>query len=222
MTKTKTHIYFVPGLAAGKEIFSNISFSEDSYVVHVIEWIIPDKNESIASYAQKMALKVEEPDSVLIGVSFGGVIVQEMSLFLDLKKLIIISSVKSKYEMPKRLRFIKKTKAYKLMPTSIIHTESDLSKFAIGPKTKKKLSLYQKYLSIRDKNYLDWAIQQMINWNREKQVDNVIHIHGDNDHVFPIKNIKDCIVVPDGTHIMIINKYRWLNKNLPNLIEGGE
>ena len=220
MNKTKTHIYFVPGMAAGKEIFSNISFPEDSYIVHIIEWIIPDKKESIASYAQKMSLYVKESDSVLIGVSFGGVIAQEMSLFLNLKKLIIISSIKSKYELPKRLQFVKKTKAYKLMPTRIIHSESDLSKYAIGPKTKKKLSLYQKYFSVRDKQYLDWAIQKMISWNREKQVDNVIHIHGDNDHVFPIKNIKDCIVIPNGTHIMIINKYRWLNKNLPNLIEG--
>lgn len=220
MTKRKTHIYFVPGLAAGKEIFENISFPEERYIIHVLDWIIPKKNETLIGYAQKMSLKVVEPNSVLIGVSFGGLVAQEMSLFLDLKKLIIISCIKSKYELPKRLQFITKTKAYKLMPTGIIHNNVNLVKYAIGSKTKKKLSLYQKYLFVRDKDYLDWAIQQMLCWKREKQVDQVIHIHGDNDHVFPLKNIKDCIVIPNGTHIMIINKYRWLNKNIPKIIEG--
>ena len=51
MNQAKTHIYFVPGLAAGKEIFENISLSKDHYEVHIVEWLIPVKNESIQDYA---------------------------------------------------------------------------------------------------------------------------------------------------------------------------
>ena len=216
----KTHIYFVPGLAAGKEIFSAISLPIEFYVVHVVEWMIPKKNETLIDYAQRMSQKVIEPNSVLIGVSFGGIVAQEMSVFLDLKSLIIISSIKSKFELPKSMQITAKTKAYKLIPTGIFPNESTLLKFAIGSKTKKKLSLYYKYLTMRDKTYLDWAIHQLLCWNRKEQVDHVIQIHGDQDIVFPIENIKDCIVIPGGTHIMIINKIKWLNKNLPKIIEG--
>ena len=46
---------------------------------------------------------------------------------------------------------------------------------------------------------------------------NLIHIHGNKDIIFPIENINDCIVVEGGTHIMILNKYKWLNENLPKL-----
>ena len=58
----------------------------------------------------------------------------------------------------------------------------------------------------------------MILWSRTKSDKAVIHIHVDADEVFPIKNIKDCIVVKGGTHIMILSKYRWMNENLPKII----
>lgn len=219
MMDAKTHIYFVPGLAAGKEIFENISFPTDKYEIHIIEWIIPNKKETIAQYAKRMAAKVLESNAVLIGVSFGGVMVQEMSLYLDLKKLIIISSVKSKYELPKRLRILKSIQAYKLIPASFLDNAKDLTKYALGVKSKKKLDLYQRYLSVKNTQYLKWAIHQMVGWDRKIEIEGVVHIHGDKDPVFPIKRIEKCIVVPNGSHIMLLTKYKWLNINLPKIIE---
>jgi len=81
-----------------------------------------------------------------------------------------------------------------------------------------RLDLYKQYLSITDKRYLDWAIKQVVSWNQDKSDPNLVHIHGDRDIIFPIENIKTCVMVKGGTHIMILNKYRWLNKNLPMLI----
>lgn len=220
MDSNKTHVYFVPGLAAGKEIFRNIELAEEQFIVHYLEWLLPVKKESIAHYAERMASLVKQQDAVLIGVSFGGVMAQEMSAFLKLKKLIIISSVKSKHELPLRLIIARKTLAYKLLPTRLVLSTDDLSKFAIGPKTKKRLQIYQEYLSVRDAGYLDWAIEKMVCWNRDTPDENVIHIHGSDDIVFPIEKIKNCIVIEGGTHIMILNKFRWFNRELPKLILG--
>ncbi|MCR9182854.1 MAG: alpha/beta hydrolase [Flavobacteriaceae bacterium] len=211
-------IYFVPGLAAGREIFKNISLPDDQFKVHIIEWKIPEHKETIEEYAQRMAADVKEENAVLIGVSFGGVMAQEMSAFLKLKKIIIISSVKTKLELPLRLQFARKTLAYKLVPTKLVISADDLTKFAIGPKTKKRLEMYQEYLSVRNEHYLDWAIENMVCWDRETPDPKVIHIHGDEDLVFPIEKIKDCIVLKGGTHIMILNKFKWFNENLPKII----
>jgi hypothetical protein len=60
----------------------------------------------------------------------------------------------------------------------------------------------------------------MVGWERENEIDNVIHIHGDKDPIFPIRRIKNCIVVPGGTHIMLITKFKWLNTNLPIIFDG--
>ena len=72
MNNKKTHIYFVPGLAADKEIFENISLPENLYTLHIISWLIPSKKETIAQYAKRMAGFVTEKNAVLVGVSFGG------------------------------------------------------------------------------------------------------------------------------------------------------
>ncbi|KJJ39431.1 alpha/beta fold hydrolase [Aequorivita vladivostokensis] len=218
MNSEKTHIYFVPGMAAGGEIFRNIKFPEN-YRVHILEWLIPEKNESLKAYAERMARRIQEKNPILIGVSFGGVVAQEMNDFLEVKKLIIISSVKSKSELPRRMKLASLTKAYKLIPTGLVLSADDLTKYSIGPKTKKRLSLYQEYLHVRDKQYLDWALEKMITWGKKEKLQDVIHIHGEKDVVFPIKYIDQCEVIKGGTHIMILNRGREISQKLLDIFE---
>ncbi|WP_240607699.1 alpha/beta hydrolase [Marixanthomonas spongiae] len=213
-----THVYFIPGMAAGKEIFKNIKLPEDRFKTHILEWLIPEKDEPIALYAKRMAERVKAPNSVLVGVSFGGVVAQEMAQYLTLKNLIIISSVKSEKELPTRMKFARKTGAYKLIPTRLVLSADDLTKFSIGPRSKKRLQLYQEFLHVRNKQYLDWAIKNMVKWQRKEPMENVVHIHGDKDVVFPIKNIDDCVTLEGGTHIMLLNKGTKISEKLVEII----
>ena len=216
---TKIHVYFMPGMAASSLIFERIKLPAETYEMHFLEWISPNKNESLKEYAKRMAENIKHQNVILVGVSFGGILVQEMKPFVNPKMVIIISSVKSNAEFPKRMKIANATKAYKLIPTKLFQNMELLAKFTFGsPILKQKIKLYEKYLSVRDKNYLDWAIEEIINWNRTIIDNEIIHIHGDADEVFPIKYIRKCIPVKGGTHIMIITKYRWFNQNLPKIM----
>ncbi|MBL0685716.1 alpha/beta hydrolase family protein [Aquimarina mytili] len=219
MTQQVTHVYFIPGMAADVSIFEHIKLPENEFECHLIPWKIPNKKESMGDYAKRMCEEIKHENCVLIGVSFGGVMVQEMSKYLVLKKLIIISSVKNKHELPKRMKIARKTKAYKLLPTSIVSRIDNWEKLAFGDFAKKRAAMYQRYLSINHKMYLDWAIENMVCWDQEKTPEGIIHIHGNKDIVFPISNIKNCITVDQGTHVMIVNRYRWFNKHLPEIIK---
>ena len=208
----------MPGLAASTAIFENIVLPEDQFEMILLEWKIPLERETLQEYAKRMCSEVKHENPVLVGVSFGGILVQEMSEFVSARKVIIISSVKSNKEMPKKMKFAKKTLAYKLIPTGLISNIEALAKFSFGESINKRLKLYEKFLSMRDKKYLDWAIENVILWSRSKPKENIIQIQGDKDDVFPAEYIKNYIPVPGGTHIMIINKFKWLNENLPKLI----
>lgn len=218
MIQDLIHVYFVPGMAANPLIFENIKLPENQFKMHWLEWLIPVENESISDYSKRMVEKIEHDNVVLLGVSFGGIVAQEMSKHLTLRKLFVVSSVKTKHELPKRMKLAKLTKAYKFLPTSLIENIDSLANYTFGKSIKKRVSLYRKYLSIRDKIYLDWAIEQMVCWEQDKPIPGAIHIHGEKDAVFPHKHLGDCITVKGGTHIMIINKYKWFNENLPKLI----
>ena len=215
---SKIPVYFMPGLAASSLIFEKIKLSDEQFEIHLLDWKIPKSKETLEAYAQRMAMDVKHDKAVLVGVSFGGVLVQEMASFLDLRKLIIVSSVKSNLEIPLRMKIAKQTKAYKLVPTGLVQNIEVLQKFSFGTIIKQRLKLYERYLAMREKTYLDWAIEQMLHWNRKKADSKVTHIHGDADEVFPIKNIKKYISVKGGTHIMILSKYKWFNANLPKII----
>jgi pimeloyl-ACP methyl ester carboxylesterase len=219
MSLKKVPIYFVPGMAAGKEIFRNIVLPESDFEIHILEWLIPDEKETLEDYAKRMAARVTKKDVVLIGVSFGGVVAQEMSRYLKLRKLIVISSVKSRAEIPKRMKVADRTYAYKLAPTRFVLSMKNLAKLALGPRTEKRLKLYDQYLHVRDKHYLDWSIKNMVSWKRNEPDDQVYHIHGSKDSVFQIKYIKNCIVIKDGTHIMLLNKGKEISEKLLQIIE---
>jgi hypothetical protein len=214
----KIHVYFMPGLAASSLIFERIELPKDIFEMHLLDWEMPLIGETLTAYAQRMSQLITEENPVLIGVSFGGVLVQEIAQFLNPKKVIIISSVKTNLEVPLRMKFAKSTKAYKLLPTSWLQNVELIAKYSFGDAIKQRLKLYEKYLSMREKVYLDWAIEQMLLWKRTQPDPTVIHIHGTLDEVFPVKNIKNYIPVSGGTHIMILSKYRWMNENLPKII----
>ncbi|GLB53839.1 alpha/beta hydrolase [Neptunitalea chrysea] len=215
--KSKIPVYFMPGMAANKLIFDAIKLPEDTFEVFYLEWLIPEKKEPIKTYAKRLTECIHHDNPVLIGVSFGGILVQEMAALIPVRKVLIISSVKHESEMPARIHFSRKSKLHKILPTGLVNNVEVLAKYAFGETVTNRLELYKMYLSVRDKRYIDWALDTIINW---KQMNNipVVHIQGDNDKVFPIDNVKDCVVVKGGTHIMIINRFKWFNEHLPSLI----
>ena len=215
---SKIPVYLMPGLAASSTIFEKIDLPNDIFEVYLLDWVLPFENETLKSYAERMSQKVIHKEAVLIGVSFGGILVQEMAQFLNPKKVIIISSVKSNAELPLKMKFAKMTKAYKLLPTSLLSDMDFLEKFLLGAIPKQRIEYYKKYLTITDKKYLDWAIEQVVAWNRLIPDDKVIHIHGDHDTVFPSQKIQNFINVKNGTHVMILNRSKWFNENLPRVI----
>lgn len=210
---TKIPVYFVPGLAAGPEIFEHLELSSEKYELNYLKWIKPlALEESISNYAMRMTDNITHKNPVLIGVSFGGIMVQEMSKYIDTKKIILISSVKSNNELPKRFKMAKFTKVYKFFPTKIVSNFEDYAKYFLGKSLKKRAEIYKKYLSVRGKTYLNWSINSILNWKQEKPQNNVIHIHGTSDHVFPIKHIHNAIEIKGGTHVMILTKAKKISK----------
>lgn len=211
----------MPGMAANPTVFENIKLDKSRFETHWLNWKIPLKYESIQDYAKRMCDDIKHKNPIIIGVSFGGVLVQEMAKLITVKRLIIISSVKQTSEIPKHMLLAKETGVYKYLPFGLLNYIEQIEKLPVGNAIRKRLKLYQQYLSVNDKIYLDWAVKQMVCWEQSKPMIGIIHIHGEKDNVFSIKNIENCIVIPDGTHLMILNRFRWFNENLPHLITHG-
>ena len=100
----KVPVYFLPGLAANSSIFKHIQLDTNIFEMHFLEWMIPFDDESISEYAIRFCKNINHENAILVGVSFGGIVAQEMNLVYDFKKIIIISSVKARHELPLHLQ----------------------------------------------------------------------------------------------------------------------
>ena len=216
---SKIPVYMMPGLAASPKIFEYIKLP-DMYQIHYLHWILPEKNEKLTAYVSRIIEKqIHEKNPILLGVSFGGIVVQEMAKQISVRQLILISTAKTHLEFPdffdKSLRY----HLYKLFPSRLMKHTRFLEKIAFTNNLKKKMKLYQIYMTMHQPQYLDWAILQVLQWKQEKFPENYIHIVGEKDKIFPLQYIKDPkIVVPKGRHDMIIFKASWFNRHLPELL----
>ncbi|MHC5353030.1 alpha/beta hydrolase family protein [Myroides sp. LJL115] len=215
---SKIPVYFIPGMASNPLIFEHIKLDPTKYESHFLTWPQVHKTMSLDKYVDLFEKQINKSTPVLIGVSFGGIIAQELAKKIKVETIIIISSVKNTSEYPYLYKFARQTKLYKLLPTSLASKILGAYTRWLGNKNAKRKILYERYLTILDPLYLDWSIDKIINWQQIQTLENIIHIHGEKDELFPIKNIKNAIILPGGTHAMILTKYKWLNKNIPLLI----
>jgi len=210
-------IYLMPGMAASPRIFELLKFP-DSFSVEFLSWIPPLKKEELSDYALRMSKKIKHENPILIGVSLGGILVQEISKIIKCEKVIIISSIKSNSELPLHLKMSKHTKIHKLLPLEWINNIENLVLFVFGDLIKVKVNLYKKYLSYRDPEYLAWAINALVDWNQDFTIESIIQIHGKKDNIFPIRYIKEPVVIIRGSHAIILTQAKWFNDNLPRII----
>jgi len=213
-------LYFMPGMAANSKIFENIVLNESAYNLHFIEWLEPSKNESLKMYSERIAEQIICKNPILIGVSFGGIVVQEIAKLIPVEKVIIISSVKDPSEFPPRIQWARKWKLYYFFPTSSVTFIENLTKKIVSSKKiTHRIEMYQKYLTMRSANYLDWAFKSVVGWENKNPVPNVYHLHGSKDHIFPVKRIRNAEILENGSHVMVLLNARWVTRKLLEILE---
>lgn len=213
-TENITHVYFLPGMSACSKIFERIHLPKEQFKMHFLEWLMPiSKDESLADYTKRFSKQVTEKNPVLVGVSFGGVLAQEIAQIIPCKKIILVSSVKNPREYSPFFKTVKTTKLYKLLPITFINWTEDFLRKKGTKKIKNTLTVYRKFLPLRNKLYTQWAVRSFLHWKGcQNNNTEIAHLHGDADKIIPLKYIQKCNVIKNGTHVMILTKSSTIQK----------
>lgn len=197
-----TAIYLFSGLGADERAFSRLIFSP--FQVFYIAWERPGPQESIQVYAQRIAKQITAPNPILIGLSFGGIMAIEVSKQLpSYQQLILISSVKTKHEIPWYYRWAGKLRLDSIIPTGLLKSANPFIYWLFGLKAKEDKTLFKAMLKDADAVFMKWAIRQILTWPNEQIPYPLLHIHGEKDKLLPIHFIKNAIQVADAGHFMI-------------------
>ena len=206
-------IYCISGLGADEKAFAKIKMP-GCQLVH-LHWLTPEKNEPIESYAKRMAVQIKEEHPILMGLSFGGMLCIEIAKLLEAKRVILISSIPSYKQLPWWMKTAGKLKLNRVLPIrSYTNVLEPVQNYFMGAKTKDELEIVRRYRKNVQQDYLDWAVDVILNWKNDWQPPNLMHIHGDADRIFPFRKVQPDFIVKGGTHFMIFSRAKEVNEYL--------
>lgn len=216
------HVYCLSGLGADERIFCKLQVPDCTF--HFIKWVQPQPGENISTYANRLSVQVEHDHPVLLGVSFGGMMAIEMAKILPAEKVILISSIKSINELPRWMKIFGKCRFDKMLPSKPLHTIRPLKalrpvqNYFLGTESDEEIAMANLFRDTVDPLYLRWSINQVLNWRNEWQPHPIYHLHGEKDHIFPLKHVRPTHVVPNAGHFMVMNKCKEINAILKNIL----
>lgn len=210
-------VFLIAGMGADVRLFKNLDLS--GFDVIDVAWIEPDAKDTIASYAKKLINTYHiTPQSNVIGVSLGGMLAVEIAKQVNLKNVIIISSIKSIDEAPFYYKIFRALPIYKLIPGKLLLRLGALLKPFFSKKMGGESYLFDSMLRNTSPAFLKWSMGAALHWDGQTTQLPVHHLIGNTDLIFNYRKIKDPVIIPGGDHMMVFTKAKQLNPIIRNIL----
>ena len=209
MNQMERTIYCLSGLGADDRLFKNLNI--EGYNLVTLTWPPYKQTDNLVSYAFKLSEQIKEPNPILLGVSYGGMLAVEIANKLKAKKLFLVSSILTAKDFPFYYRWANELSLVSIIPDDLLTQPSELVDYIFGVETEEDAALLHDYVKNNDPNYLRWAIKSIFNWDNDEFPFNFVHIHGTNDRLIPIPQ-KVHYRIQDGGHMMILNTAEEISK----------
>lgn len=193
-------VYLISGLGADRRVFDFLDFS--GFVVHHVEWIQPQPNESLSSYAARLKDQIRSSNPIIVGVSFGGMLAIEIGKLLSTKKIILISSARTYLQIPWYFRMFGRLGVNRLIPTRVLKAHNEITDWFFGVTAQDHRRQLHDILLSTDLVFLRWALGSILTWRNVVMLSNVFQIHGSRDRLLPVTSVDFC--VDGGGHLMVI------------------
>lgn len=209
----------MPGLGTDSRIFHQLRLP---IPVYYLNWIKPNQNESLKSYAKRIAEQIDFDFPIILGVSFGGIIVQEIAHQMPVQAVILVSTITSPSELPFNLRMMRKLPLYHLAQGSWRIKTLALWAPRFGIQTESEQALLKSIFSRFGDTERMWAIRQLVHWEgiRESLDQPSLRLHGTEDHVFPFSHIQTAKAIQGGRHFMIYQQAEEMSREIMDFLSG--
>ncbi len=217
-SQQEIYVYLFPGQGADERIFDSLTF-DTSYKITYVPLTTPARGTTMEAYAKNLANQIDTTKRIiLIGVSLGGMICTEINEMLNVEKTIIISSAKSQHELPLRYRFQRYIPLYAIVPAPLFVLGAKILQPIVEPDRNTSRDVFVDMLTAKSPRYMKRTVAMIIRWKRISPSQNIYHIHGDNDHTIPIRNVQADTVLINGSHMMTMTRGGEINKIIQEVL----
>ncbi len=199
----------LPGLGFDCRIFRRLKLHD--YKLIALDWMEPTADESLGSYTNRIAGRINFSDRpvVLIGHSFGGIVAQEIAARHNVAQVILISSIRSREEMPSFFKMLAPLHAHRWFSRRLVNSTFPLWAAKHGYIKAEERDLFLDMVNKNSDLYLQWALKHLSQWKGVEQVHSaqICQIHGEHDKTFPPPLLKSADeIIGKGGHFMIYQK----------------
>lgn len=203
-------IYAIPGLGTTEKLYVNTKINGVEIIV--LDWPTPDKNDTMETYARKFLPQINTSvPFCLLGVSFGGMLCAELSKIIYPKKTFLISTSKSRKELPWFIKTLNHFPIHKIVPEKQHRKMAYQGRWIIGF-GKAYIPEFLGMVNSMTENYFKYCINIIVSWKEKELPKNSIHIHGDADRLLWYKYVKPDYTIKEGSHAMIVFQAGEINK----------
>lgn len=204
------NIYCISGLGADYRLFKNLAIH--GYNVVPLPWVPHTKDDTMSTYAMKMAAQIKEENPIILGLSLGGMLTTEIVRQMPVKKAFLISSAKTKNELGYSNDILRWVSKKDLVPSFMFNDPNFLQLHFLGAHTTEEKEFLRQIIRDADPVFVRWAINMLLHWESTTYPQGLIHIHGTDDKVIRSKNVRPTHWLEGGSHIMIYNRAAEVNK----------
>lgn len=213
MDTKQAPVYLIAGLGTDVAIFEAI---DPNHQWKRIPWLLPaTPDESLPAYARRMAEAIPAAETpILLGLSFGGVIAQEIAQIRKLRGVILVSSLMKTAEKPWWMDLFRHIPLYKLGVGDWRIKTLPLWAPGWGIHEPEEQALLQQMFARADNSLRFWSMRQLIDWQFTPLRCPFLRIHGERDGIFSLTSPETSILIKQGTHFMIWQQARLIRSHI--------
>jgi pimeloyl-ACP methyl ester carboxylesterase len=210
-------VYFISGLAADGRVFRHIQLPANYEAVY-LNWLRPDKDESLTNYAGRMSGQIDTTEPFyILGLSLGGMIAAEIVRLFPQGRLILVASIPHAGHLPVYYRWMQRVRLQKLVPVRAIKTGVYLRRYFTS-ESKEDKEMLRQMIRDADPYFIRWSLTAVLEWQSREPPKDMIHIHGTRDIVLPVRYTRPTHIIPGGSHLMIFDRARDINQVLGEIL----
>jgi pimeloyl-ACP methyl ester carboxylesterase len=161
----------------------------------------------------------EESDYSVFGLSFGGMLAQEMLLRINPDILFLASTIISKSEIPWYYRLILKTRFYRLFKYTLKNNPNSKLILMLSGFHKGRAKFIRKMLKRIDPSLIEFSLDTIRIWNPHNDSKPKFRIAGGRDRFLKDWQLNPDLFIENGDHLITISHPKQISKFIEGVLK---
>lgn len=188
-------VLIITGLGADQSAFENISFPEN-WQITFYTWSYQTGNLTLSEYVKRLKKHLSNDFQMIIGLSFGSIVAQELALLYSIPPIIItISGIRS----AKQLSLFKLVlPLIKIVPTKLFEIPNPALWWLFSINNSKSRNVLSKIVRRSNGSFVKWCLVELGKWTEKDTKGQIISIHGKRDRLVKPPLMPGIILINGG------------------------